>query len=111
MIADPAERSQQRNWCIGQYSTRLSQGSEPIRFNRAEMRGKIVVPMRQPYALALKLVYDTTKVGTATNCKLWPTFDAEEDFPGTGDLCMAALPIAIPFGQGAVMPQSLNELF
>ena len=30
MIADPAERSQRRNWCIRQYGTHLSQRSEPV---------------------------------------------------------------------------------
>ena len=110
MIADPAERSQRRDWYIGQYGTCLSQGSEPIRFNCAEMCGKIVVPMCQPYALALNLVYNASKVVTATNCRLCPTFDAEKDFLGTSDLCMAALPLAIPFGQGAVVPQSLDKL-
>ena len=27
MIADPAERSQRGDWCVGQHGTRLSQGS------------------------------------------------------------------------------------
>ena len=35
---------------------------------------------------------------------------ALDAFQGAGNLCMAALPIAIPFGQGAVVPQSLDEL-
>ena len=70
MITDPEERSQQGNWCIGQYGTRLSRGSEPVWFNSAEMCGEIVVPMRQSYALTFKLVYDATKVVTATNCTL-----------------------------------------
>ena len=109
MIADPAERSQRGDWCIRQYGTRLSRGSEPVRFNCVEICCKIVVPMHQPYALALKLVYDASTVVTATNCTLWPDFDAEKDFQGKGDLCMAALPIAFPFGQGAFVPHSFDK--
>ena len=60
--------------------------------------------MREPYAKELQLVYNASKVVTATNFKFWPEFDADKDFPGKGDLCMVALPLAIPFGQGAVVP-------
>ena len=110
MIGKPANRLQREGWCIGQYGTCLSQVSESIRFNRAEVCGEIVIPMRELYAKELKLVYDALKVVTATNCQFWPEFDADKDFPGKGDLCMIALPLAIPFGQGAVVPQSFEEL-
>ena len=110
MIADPADRLQQADWCVGQFGTRLSRGSEPIRFNRADMSGEIVVSMREPYAKELELVYDASRVVIAANCTLWADFDADKDFPGDGDLYMAALPIAIPFDQGAVVPQSFDEL-
>ena len=109
MIAYPHERSQRGDWCVRKYGTRLSQGSEPIRFNCAETCGEIIVPIRQPHALALKLVYESSTVVTATNCTFWPNFDAEKDFQGEGDLCMAALPIVFPFGQGAVVPQSFDK--
>ena len=66
--------------------------------------------MHEPYAKELKLVYDAWKVITATNCQFWPNFDADKDFPGAGDLCMVALPLSIPFGQGAVVPQSFDKL-
>ena len=46
MITDPFERSQRGDWCVGQHGTRLSRGSEPVRFNRAGMCGEIVVSMR-----------------------------------------------------------------
>ena len=110
MITKPANCLQQEDWCVQQHGTRLSRGSEPIQFNRDEVCGEIVVPMREPYAKELQLVYDASKVVTATNCKFWPELDADKDFPGKGDLCMAALPLAIPFGQGAVVPQSFDEL-
>ena len=80
MIADLVERSQRGDWCVGQHGTRLSRGSEPVRFNCGEMCDEIVVPMRQPHALALKLVYESSTVITATNCTFWPDFDAEKDF-------------------------------
>ena len=110
MIAEPVNGLQRDDWCVGQFGTRLSRGSEPIRFNRAEVCGEIVVPMREPYAKELQLVYDASKVVTATNCTFWAEFDADKDFPGEGDLCMVALPLAIPFGQGAVVPQSFDKL-
>ena len=74
-IGEPSDRPQREGWCIGQYRTRLSRGPEPIRFNRAEVCGEIVVPLREPYAKELKLVYDASKVVTATNCQFWPDFD------------------------------------
>ena len=64
--------------------------------------------MHEPYAKELELVYDASRVVTAANCTLWTEFNADKDFPGDGDLCMAALPLAIPFGQGAVVPQSFD---
>ena len=110
MIAEPANCLQRDDWCVGQFGTCLSRGSEPIRFNGAEVCGEIVVPMREPYTKELELVYDVSRVVTATNCTLWADFDADKDFPGDGDLCMATLPLVIPFGQGAVVPQSFYEL-
>ena len=67
MIVELVERSQRHNLCIGQYGTRLSRGSEPIWFNRAELYGEIVAPIRKPNAGALKLVYDASKVVMATS--------------------------------------------
>ena len=109
MIADPADRFQQANWCVGQFGTRLSQGSQPLQFNRTEVCGEIIVPMREPHAKELALVYNK-KVVTADNCTLWADFDADTDFPGEGNLLMTAWPIAIPFGQGAVVPHNFDAL-
>ena len=75
------------------------------------MCDEIVVPMREPNAVALKLVYDASKVVMVTNCKFWPNFNADKDFPGAGDLCMVALPLVIPFEQGTIVPQSFDESF
>ena len=66
--------------------------------------------MREPYVKELQLVYDASKVVTATNCQFWPKFEADKDLPGKGDLCMVALSLAIPFRQGVVVPQSFEEL-
>ena len=66
--------------------------------------------MQEPYAKELGLVYDASKIITAANCRFWTNFDPEKDFPGEGDLRMIALSHAIPFGQGAVVPQSFYEL-
>ena len=30
MIADPPDRLQQADWCVGQFGTRLSQGPQPL---------------------------------------------------------------------------------
>ena len=82
IINPPADRLQQKEWCIGQFGTRLSRGAEPIRFDRAAVCDDVVVPMREPYAVELGLVYDASKIITAANCKLWSDFDPEKDFPG-----------------------------
>ena len=110
MIAEPANRLQRDDLCVGQFGTCLSRGSEPIRLNRVEVCGEIVVPMRELYAKELQLVYNASRVVTATNCTLWADFDADKDFPGDGDLFMASLPLAIPFGQGAAVPHDFDEL-
>ena len=110
IINSPADRLQQKEWCIGQFGTRLSRGPEPIRFNRAAVCGDVVIPMREPYAIKLGLVYDASKIITAANCKLWPNFNPEKDFPGEGDLHMAVFPRGFQFGQGAVVPQSFAKL-
>ena len=109
MIADLADRLQQANWCVGQFGTCLSRGSEPLRFNRAEMCGEIVVPMREPHAKELALVYNKKAIA-ADKCTLLADFDAATDFPGDGDLVMTAWPIGIPFGQGAVVPHDFDDL-
>ena len=110
IINPPADRLQRKEWCIGQVGTRLSRGAEPVRFNRDAVCGDVVVPMRVPYAEALGLFYDTSKSITATTCKLWDDFDPAKDFPGDGELRMTAFPRGFPFGQGAVVPQSFEEM-
>ena len=47
---------------------------------------------------------------SADNCRFWDDFDPEKDFPGDSELRMATLPCAFPHGQGAVVPQSFDEL-
>ena len=89
MIANPADRLQQANWCVGQFGTRLRRGSQPLQFNRNEVWGEIIVPMREPHAKELALVYDK-KVITVDKCTLWADFDADTDFLGEGDLVMTA---------------------
>ena len=80
IISSPANRPQQKEWCIGQFGTRLSRGPEPIRFNRAAVCGNIVVPMQEPYAKELGLVYDASKIITAANCRFWTNFDPGKKF-------------------------------
>ena len=62
------------------------------------------------YVKKLGLLYNGSKIITAGNCRFWDDFDLEKDFPGEGKLRMATLPRAILFGQGAVVPQSFDEL-
>ena len=92
IIHPPADRSQRKDWCVGQVGTRLSRGAEPVRFNLHAVCGYIVVPMREPYAKELGLVYDASKIITGTNCTLWSGFDPEKNFPGEGELRMTAFP-------------------
>ena len=80
MIGSPANRPQQKDWCIGQFGTRLSRGPEPIRFNRAAVCGNIVVPMQEPYAKELGLLYDASKIITTHNYQFLTNFDPEKDF-------------------------------
>ena len=68
IIGEPANRPQRKGWCIGQYGTCLSRGQEFIRFNCVTVCGEIVVPMREPYAKELGLVYNAIKIITAANC-------------------------------------------
>ena len=110
IISSPARRSCREDWCIGQLGTCLSRGPEAIRFNYANVCGAVVVPMQEPYAKELGLLYDGSIIITADNCRFWDNFDLEKDFQGDGELCMATLPSAIPFGQGAIVPQSFDEL-
>ena len=109
MIAEPADRHQQAAWCVGQDGTRLSRGSQPLRFSRTGVCGEVIVPMREPHAKELELVYDNTPIDVA-KCTFWADFDAATDFPGEGDLVMTLWPLGIPFGQGAVVPQDFDEL-
>ena len=110
IISSTVNHPYQKEWYIGQLGTCLSRGLEAIRFNHAAVCGDIVVPMQEPYAKELGLLYDASKTITADNCQFWTDFDPEKDFPGDGKLHMAALLRAIPFGQGAVVPQSFDEL-
>mmetsp|Transcript_63177 Transcript_63177/g.70638 ORF Transcript_63177/g.70638 Transcript_63177/m.70638 type:complete len:113 (-) Transcript_63177:1156-1494(-) len=45
IINSHTNRSQQKEWCIGQSGTCLSRGPEPIQFNCAAVCGDIDVPM------------------------------------------------------------------
>ena len=81
MIAEPADRLQQADWCVGQDGTRLSRGSQPLQFNRTEVYGEIIVPMREPHAKELALVYNKKAIDV-DKCTLWADFDAATDFPG-----------------------------
>ena len=66
--------------------------------------------MLESNAKRLRLLYDSTKIISADNCKFWSEFDLEKDFPGEGELCMTALPCAFPYRQDAVVPQSFDDL-
>ena len=81
MIAKPADRLQQDNWCVGQYGTRMSRGPQPLPFSRTKVCGAITVPMREPQAKELALVY-SKKAIDVDKCTLWADFDADTDFPG-----------------------------
>ena len=61
IIQQPADRSQRKDWLVGQIGTRLSRGAEPVRFDLHAVCGNVVVPMREPYAEELGLVYDASK--------------------------------------------------
>ena len=66
--------------------------------------------MREPYAKELGLLYDGSQIISADNCQFWDDFDPEKNFPGDGELCMATLPNAISYGQGALGPQSFDKV-
>ena len=110
IISKPAHCPHQAEWRLGQIGTRLSRGPEGILFNLDDLFGSIVVPMRESNAKRLGLLYNSTKIISDTNCKLWDNFNMEKDFPGEGELCMATLPCVFPYGQGAEVPQSFEDL-
>ena len=110
IINPPADRIQRKDWCVGQVGIRLSRGAELVRFDLHTACGHVVVPMREPYAKELGLVYDNLKIITDTTCTLWSGFDPEKNFPGEGELRMTAFLLGIPFGQGAEVPQSFEEM-
>ena len=110
IISSPAHRPYWEGWCVSQLGNYLSHGSEVIRFNREDVCGSIVVPIQEPYTKELGLLYASSQIISADNCRLWADFDPEKDFPGGGELRMATLPSAIPFGQGAVVPPSFVKL-
>ena len=85
-------------------------GLEAIQFNCATVRGNIVVPMQEPYAKELRLLYDASKIITVDNCQFWDDFDPKKDFQGDVELHMATLPHAIPYSQGVIVSQSFHEL-
>ena len=97
IISKPAHRPHQTEWRLGQIGTRLSQGPEGILFNLNNVCGSIVVPMRESNAKRLGLLYDSTKIISAANCKLWDDFNLENDLPGEGELRMAILPCVFPY--------------
>ena len=98
IIGKPANRPHQAEWRSGQIGTQLSRGPEGILFNLDNVCGSIVVPMRESNAKRLGLLYDSTKIISDANCKLWDNFDLETDFPGEGELRMATLPCVFPYG-------------
>ena len=95
---------------MGQLGNCLSRGPEAIRFNYKDVCGSIVVPMREPYTKELGLLYDSSQIISADNCRFWDDFDPEKDFPGDRELRIATLPCVFPYGQGAVVPQSFDKL-
>ena len=66
--------------------------------------------MREPYVKQPGLLYNSTKVISANNCRFWGNFDLEKDFSGEGELRMATFPCAFPYGQGAVVSQLFDDL-
>ena len=105
------------DWWTGQPSPARRMVYRPI-LNSSEPRTRksdsiapqSIARLLSPCVSLTQLVYDASKVVTATNCQFWLDFDADTDFPGKGDLCMVALPLLILFGQGAFVPQSFKEL-
>ena len=67
IIGKPAHRPHQAKWRLGQIGTRLSRGPEGILFNLDDVCGLIVVPMQESNAKRLGLLYDSTKIISATN--------------------------------------------
>ena len=88
IIHQPADRSQRKDWLVGQIGTRLSRGAEQVRFDLRAVCGNVVVPMREPHAVALSLKFDDKKTINETTGTLWSGFDLDTDFPGEGELRM-----------------------
>ena len=68
IVISPAHRPQRADWRVG-LGNRLSRGPEGILFNLEDVCGSIVVPMREPSAKQLGLLYNSTKVISADNCQ------------------------------------------
>ena len=95
IISSPVHCLHWDDWHVRQIGNRLSRGPEGMLFNLDDICGYIIVPMRKLYAKQLGLLYDSTKIISADNCRFWSNFDLEKDFPGEDELRMATLCVPI----------------
>ena len=72
IISASPNRFEQDKWLVGQLGNRLSRSPESIQFNHVNICSSIVVPMREPYAKELGLLYDKSIIISVDNCKFWP---------------------------------------
>lgn len=66
--------------------------------------------MRESYAKELGLLYDKNLVISINNCTFWPEVNLAKNFPDEGELCMVAFSCGIPYGSGAAVLESFDDL-
>ena len=98
LITSPHVRVDQKDWLIGQQGNDLGRGAASVKRNISDLCGSVVVPMREPFAIALKFDYDKTLLVDDTNTTFWNgARNLDTIFLGAGALCMVALLYVFPF--------------
>ena len=111
IVSRACEQNNQAKWLIGQQGNHLYKGQVAVKIRIAVVYGSVLVPMRKPHAIALKLPYDTKLIVDKENTNFWVDCgELNAAFPGNGALCMAAFPYTFALGYGSVVPSTFNGL-
>ena len=82
-----------------------------MRLRLAAVCGSVVVPMREPHAIALSLPFDDTLIFDNNNTDFWDNCDdLKTVFPGEGSSCMVVFLCTFALVYGATVPSSFATL-
>ena len=111
IVSCACEQNNQAKWLIGQQGNNLYKDQAAVKIGIADVYGSVLVPIREPHVIALKLPYDTTLTVDKESTNFWDNRgELKVAFPGNGALRMAAFPCTFTLGYGSVVPSTFDSL-